>query len=99
MRYPKEWKQLSKSIKEKANWRCQKCGRVCLRPGEKPADNIKPRAYNLQVHHHNMNPADNRVENLIPVCTACHLNYHRGGKGNVSVGQLSLFDLSGFENC
>ncbi|MTJ19150.1 HNH endonuclease, partial [Dolichospermum sp. UHCC 0299] len=23
---------------------------------------------------------------------------HRGGKGNVSVGQLSLFDLSRFEN-
>ncbi|MEA5553301.1 HNH endonuclease [Anabaena cylindrica UHCC 0172] len=94
--YPKHWKELAQSIKEKADWRCQKCGRVCLRPGEIPADNIKPRAYNLQVHHHNMIPTDNRVENLIPVCASCHLNYHRGGRGNVVEGQLSLFDVSAF---
>ncbi|MTJ41692.1 HNH endonuclease, partial [Dolichospermum sp. UHCC 0406] len=36
MVYPKYWKQLAKSIKEKSDWRCQKCGRVCLRPGDKP---------------------------------------------------------------
>lgn len=98
MGYPKHWKKLAKAIKEKANWCCQKCGRVCLLKSEKPPDNIKPRAYNLQVHHFNMNPADNRVENLICLCSGCHLGYHRGGKGNISVGQLSLFDLSGFEN-
>ncbi|MDM3845972.1 MAG: HNH endonuclease signature motif containing protein [Aphanizomenon gracile PMC638.10] len=97
MRYPKEWKQLSKSIKEKANWRCQKCDRVCLRPGEKP-HTTKPRAYDLQVHHWNRDPSDNRPENLVALCPKCHLSYHRGGKGNVSLGQLSLFDLSGFEN-
>jgi hypothetical protein len=96
MEYPKHWKELAKNIKEKADWRCQKCGRVCLRPGEKPNDIINPRAYNLQVHHWNRDPSDNRLENLICLCSGCHLNYHRGGKGNVSVGQLSLFDLSNF---
>ena len=97
MGYPKHWKELAKAIKEKANWCCQKCGRVCLRPGEKP-HTTKPRAYDLQVHHWNRDPSDNRPENLVALCPKCHLSYHRGGKGNISVGQLSLFDLSGFEN-
>ncbi|MEA5578667.1 HNH endonuclease signature motif containing protein [Anabaena sp. UHCC 0451] len=98
MGYPKHWKELAKSIKENSGWRCQKCDRVCLRPGEKP-NTTKPRAYNLQVHHWNRNPADNRPENLVALCPKCHLSYHRGGKGNISVGQLSLFDVSRFENC
>ena len=92
MRYPKEWKQLSKSIKEKANWRCQKCDRSL------PPDKNPQRRTHLQVHHWNRDPSDNRPENLAPLCPKCHLSYHRGGKGNVSLGQLSLFDLSGFEN-
>jgi hypothetical protein len=104
MRYPKHWKELAKSIKENSGWRCQKCDsygalryRVCLRPGEKP-NTTKPRAYDLQVHHWNRDPSDNRPENLVALCPKCHLSYHRGGKGNISLGQLSLFDLSGFEN-
>ena len=68
MGYPKHWKKLAKTIKEKSGWCCQKCGRVCLLKSEKPADNIKPRAYNLQVHHWNMDTSDNRVENLICLC-------------------------------
>jgi len=60
MGYPKDWKKLAKSIKEKANWCCEKCGRVCLRPGEKP-NTTKPRAYNLQVHHWNRDPSDKQT--------------------------------------
>jgi len=52
MGYPKHWKELAKTAKEKAGWRCSKCGLICLRPGEKP-NTTKPRAYNLQVHHWN----------------------------------------------
>ncbi|MEM7592393.1 MAG: HNH endonuclease, partial [Cyanobacteria bacterium P01_A01_bin.83] len=47
--------------------------------------------YTLQVHHWNRDPRDNRPENLIALCSACHLEYHRGGKSNVSPGQLSLW--------
>jgi predicted HNH restriction endonuclease len=89
--YPAQWKDLAKSIKEKSDWCCNKCGRTCLRPGDK-ADLDKPRAYNLQVHHWDRNPANNKVENLISLCSGCHLSYHRGRKGNISPGQLSLFD-------
>lgn len=88
--YPKYWKELAKIIKEKANWCCYKCGRTCLRPGEK-SNSLKPRAYNLQIHHWNRDPSDNRLENLVCLCAGCHLSYHRGRRGNISPGQLSLF--------
>jgi predicted HNH restriction endonuclease len=45
----------------------------------------------LTVHHANYTPEDNRAENLIPLCTACHLSYHTRKKSNVTPGQLSLF--------
>ncbi|MGM3305196.1 HNH endonuclease [Anabaena sp. WFMT] len=40
-----------------------------LRPGEKPTDTIKPSAYNLQVHHWNRDPSDNRPKNLVCLCS------------------------------
>ncbi|MBL1211698.1 MAG: HNH endonuclease, partial [Geminocystis sp. GBBB08] len=32
----------------------------------------------------------NRPENLVALCNSCHLEYHRGGKSNISLDQLSL---------
>jgi len=29
---PKNWRELTISIKEQSNWTCYKCGRSCLRP-------------------------------------------------------------------
>jgi hypothetical protein len=43
------------------------------------------------VHHRNRIPEDNRLENLVALCTACHLSYHNRRQSNVSPGQLSLF--------
>lgn len=86
--YPDDWKEIADEIKQQAQWCCEKCGLQCIKPGEK----LKSRVYVLQVHHWNRNPADNRRENLIALCSACHLHYHRGGKSNISPGQLSLFD-------
>lgn len=91
-RYPKNWKELALAVKEAANWQCQKCGLFCIKPGEPLSDAMKSRrrAYTLQVHHWNHNPADNRLENLVPLCTSCHLACHRRRRGNISPGQLSL---------
>jgi hypothetical protein len=49
------------------------------------------------VHHRNRIPEDNRPENLIALCTACHLSYHNRGQSNVSPGQLSLFPDDGID--
>ena len=80
------------SVKESALWRCTKCNQQCLRPGKKSGLTKSERcSLTLTVHHRNRIPEDNRPENLIALCTACHLSYHNRGQSNVSPGQLSLF--------
>ena len=99
--YPDNWKELATSVKALKDWKCQKCGRMCIKPGQKiPSDwsNSQRRAYTLQVHHWNRNPADNRISNLAALCPACHLFYHTRGRGNISPGQLSFFDKLGIES-
>ena len=70
-RYPKEWKLISKSIKDAADWKCQKCGKQCRRPGE-PFDTHRN---TLTVAHLNHTPEDVRPENLMAMCAPCHLKY------------------------
>ena len=91
-RYPKNWREIALSVKESALWRCAKCNQQCLRPGKKSGLTKSERcSLTLTVHHRNRIPEDNRPENLIALCTACHLSYHNRGQSNVSPGQLSLF--------
>ncbi|MDF5730875.1 MAG: HNH endonuclease [Rhizonema sp. PD38] len=91
-RYPENWKELATAMKSAVGWRCQKCNRLCLQPGTVAPDWTKSqrRAHTLQVHHWNCDPSDNRWENLVCLCSSCHLNYHQFGRGNISPGQLSL---------
>lgn len=92
-RYPDDWNQIANFVKNQVDWKCQKCGMQCL----KPQDDVEEltiserRKRTLTVHHSNYKPEDNRLENLIPLCTGCHLSYHSGKKGNISIGQMSLF--------
>ncbi len=92
-RYPKDWTNLALKVKEAAGWRCECCSRPCYKPGERPKELTRSEwtVNTLSVHHRNHKPEDNRLENLLAVCTVCHLAMHRGGNGNVSPGQLSLF--------
>jgi hypothetical protein len=91
-RYPDNWQEIALSVKESALWRCAKCHQQCLRPGKQSGLTKSERcALTLTVHHRNRIPEDNRPENLIALCTACHLSYHNRGQSNVSPGQLSLF--------
>ncbi len=93
LRYPKDWTELALKVKEAAEWKCQCCGHVCYRPGERPGGLTRSEwtGNTLQVHHRNHKPEDNRLDNLLAVCSVCHLAIHRGGNGNASPGQLSLF--------
>ena len=93
-RYPDNWEEIALKIKEKSGWRCAKCGMLCLKPNEKVPGLTKSERMKrtLQVHHRNYTPEENCPENLICLCCACHLEMHTRKRGNVSVGQLSLFD-------
>lgn len=70
-RYPANWEQIARDVKDAAGWKCQKCGKQCRRPGE-PFDTHKQ---TLTVAHLNHTPEDVRPENLMAMCAPCHLRY------------------------
>ena len=70
-RYPTNWKDIAKKIKDEAGWKCQQCGKQCRKPGE-PFDTHKN---TLTVAHLNHTPEDIRPENLKAMCAPCHLRY------------------------
>ena len=93
-RYPKNWNEIALIAKQTVGWRCQHCQRLCLRPGEKPSDLTRSEwtKVTLSVHHADFMPESNNAENLIPLCTPCHIALHgRTKRSNVSPGQLSLW--------
>ncbi len=94
-RYPPNWHEISLKMKEKAQWKCSHCQMQCLKPTDDVSSLSKSerKRKTLNVHHANYKPEDNRPENLICLCTGCHLAQHTRRRGNISVGQLSL-DLS-----
>lgn len=69
--YPENWNEIAREIKEKAGWKCQKCGKQCRRPGE-PFDTHKN---TLTVAHMNHIPSDISEGNLKALCAPCHLKY------------------------
>ena len=91
-RYPDNWQSIALLVKESALWCCTKCNQQCLPSGTKSGLTKSERLkVTLAVHHRNRIPEDNRLENLVALCTACHLSYHNRRESNVSPGQLSLF--------
>ena len=69
--YPKDWDGIALDVKERADWKCQFCGKQCRRPGE-PFDTHKR---TLTVAHMNHKPMDINPENLKALCAPCHLRY------------------------
>jgi len=70
-RYPRDWEQIARGVKDAADWRCEHCGKQCRRPGE-PFDTHRR---TLTVAHLNHTPEDCRLENLAALCAPCHLRY------------------------
>lgn len=97
-RYPKNWVSIALSVKNLADWKCQKCGLQCLKPNDNRSKlSLRERAIKtLTVHHFDRMPENNSPENLIAVCSSCHLSYHQRGLGHASPGQLSLELKSNF---
>ncbi len=61
--YPDSWAAIAYAIKERAGWRCERCGH----------HNDPGAGYTLTVHHVDMNPSNVDLENLAPLCQKCHL--------------------------
>lgn len=91
-RYPKNWKLLATQIKDQADWKCFKCRMQCLRPNAPVLELSKSErtARTLTVHHWNYDPSDNHPQNLVALCTSCHLMFHCRGQSSISPGQLKL---------
>jgi hypothetical protein len=88
-RYPTDWKEIALNIKEREGWHCYRCGILGLRPGER-LFSPKDRAFLIQVHHWDCDPANNCSENLVALCTVCHLGMHRKQRGSILEGQGGL---------
>lgn len=70
-RYPANWREIARRVKDEANWTCENCGKACRKPKE-PFDTHKR---TLTVAHLNHIPEDCRRENLRALCAPCHLRY------------------------
>jgi hypothetical protein len=88
-RYPTDWKVIALHVKEREGWHCYRCGVLGLRPGER-LFSPKDRAFLIQVHHWDCNPGNNCDENLVALCTVCHLHMHRKKRGSILPGQGGL---------
>jgi len=67
--YPDDWESIARDVKERADWKCQACGKQCRKPGE-PFDTHKN---TLTVHHIDHCPENCSQDNLIALCAPCHL--------------------------
>ena len=68
-RYHEEWPEISRYVRLLFNHHCARCGRDCSNP--------KDSREMLQVHHIDENPGNNNLENLIPLCSVCHLQIEK----------------------
>ena len=62
-RYPPDWPEIARAVKEAAGWRCLLCGH--------PHDPAT--GYTLTVHHRDGAPSNCDPENLRALCQRCHL--------------------------
>lgn len=69
-RYPKDWKEISRKIKERAGDKCEFCGAKNHEPHPVTKSKVV-----LTVAHLNHTPEDCREENLKALCQKCHNTY------------------------
>ena len=85
-RYHPEWDTVSRYVRELFDFYCARCNKDCR--NSKNADSV------LQVHHIDENPGNNELENLIPLCAACHLKIEKEARLHAPYNaiQLELFE-------
>lgn len=93
-KYPPNWKAIARAVKEAADWRCEKCGKQCYRPGE-PV--LFWRNVLTVAHYPDEDPMNVEPENLHAWCSVCHLRAdakmharHRRDKRIAETGQVRM---------
>jgi hypothetical protein len=91
-RYPENWEAISNQVRELAGWRCETCGKHCMKPGEDwlvfmlrtgwtvgeaIAHAAKPKRFRLTTAHLDQDPSNNDPGNLKALCLPCHLQHDR----------------------
>lgn len=62
-RYPANWPEIAKRVKDLADWKCERCGRP----------NDYQHGYTLTVHHLDGDKWNLELWNLAALCQRCHL--------------------------
>ena len=85
-RYHPEWDTVSRYVRELFDFYCARCGKDCR-------NSITSESV-LQVHHIDENPGNNDLENLIPLCSVCHLKIEKEARLHAPYNetQLELFE-------
>ena len=106
-KYPKDWKAISRAIRDRSGGRCEcegECGlhrttpgpRRCVERNGEPAKWAKGKVV-LTVAHLNHTPMDCRPENLKAMCQRCHLRYdhdlHQRNSRETRRGRKAAADL------
>jgi hypothetical protein len=78
--YPENWPEISRKIKDDANWKCVRCN--------EPHD--PENGYCLTVHHLDLNPANCEWWNCPALCQRCHLQI----QAKVVMKQVWMFEHS-----
>lgn len=76
--YPQDWKDIAKAAKERAGWKCERCG------DPNSAENV------LTVHHLDNDKTNVEPWNLAALCQRCHLHI----QGKVNMFQDYMFEHS-----
>lgn len=63
-KYPPDWEELAKRLKDEAGWCCRHCGH--------PHDPAS--GHTLTVHHLDLDPTNCEESNLLACCQKCHLS-------------------------
>lgn len=80
--YTKDWWKISVVIRDKAGYKCEKCGKDLSQMNLRPF---------LHVHHRDGNKLDNRRSNLQTLCIECHANVDSTHRNNIDPNQIALF--------
>ena len=70
-KYPNNWKKIAAQLKKSVGYKCEDCKKNCYKPGEKVHNHKRV----LTVAHINHDTKDSSPENLIALCSVCHLQY------------------------